>query len=59
MKTEQGSASILIELEGGNITVKHGTDGTILRHFENVEAGTWKTIWNSFYLINTVKESQS
>lgn len=43
--TEQGSASILIELLDGNITVKHGTDGNILHQVEGAAIGSWDQIW--------------
>lgn len=42
---ERGSASILIDLTDGNITVKHGTDDVILLEKKNVKSGSWNKIW--------------
>lgn len=50
-QTEDGAASILIELEDGNITVKHGTDGSVLLIVENALVGSWDKLWDALYAI--------
>ena len=52
---EAGAASILIDLEGGNIVVKHGTDGTVLKEIKNAEAGSWDKLWEGIDSIKSVK----
>lgn len=44
---ERGAASILIELTGGNITVYHGTDKTVLAQGLAVPKGSWEQIWKT------------
>ena len=44
-ETENGAASILIELEEGEIVIKHGTDGDILRRPILVKEGTWHKLF--------------
>lgn len=43
--TERGAASILIELEDGNIAVYHGMDSVKLAELENAPEGTWNKLW--------------
>ena len=51
---EAGAASVLIQLEGGKITVKHGTDKVILKQIDNAKAGSWDKIWNTINSIESV-----
>lgn len=53
---EKGAASIFIELENGNITVKHGTDGHILHKVIDAEEGSWDKIWNTIRNIRDIHE---
>ena len=52
---EAGAASIHIELSGGNIVVKHGTDGSVLKEIKNAEAGSWDKLWDTINSIESVK----
>jgi hypothetical protein len=45
---EKGQASIKIILSKGIITVKHGTDRSILSQW-TATAGDWDEIWNVIY----------
>ena len=49
---EAGAASIFIKLSQGTITVKHGTDGTVLKQIDRAKDGSWNKIWDS---INDIK----
>jgi len=44
--TEQGAASMIIELRDGDITVRHGQDGTLLALRRSVPPGVWHTLWS-------------
>jgi hypothetical protein len=44
MPKRLGEASVLIELKGNEITVRHGTDNTLLESFPATE-GSWAAIW--------------
>lgn len=48
---ERGAASIFIELTGGVITVKHGTEHAVLAQWTANE-GDWDTLWQT---ISTLK----
>lgn len=53
MSKEQGAASILIDLNSGNITVYHGTEqDQVLLSRKNVPTGTWNAIWSLLKSIN-------
>jgi len=52
---ERGMASMLVELVDGNITVKHGDDGTVLLEKKNVEDGSWDRIWELLRNLRTVE----
>jgi len=41
---ERGAASMLIELRDGTITVRHGTDNTLLATIEQTPPGSWRRI---------------
>jgi hypothetical protein len=43
---EKGSASIVVELSGGVITVTHGEDGETL-FSSPVSVGTWDAVWTA------------
>lgn len=47
---EPGAASILIELEAGKVTIKHGTDDGVLSPAAKVYKGAWEK------LLATVKQ---
>lgn len=47
MTKEPGAASILIELEDGKINIRHGTDGVILFHGNEVKEGTWEKLFDA------------
>lgn len=53
MEKETGQASIIIDLEDSNITVKHGEDNTVLLEKKNVEKGSWDKIWETLSNIKT------
>lgn len=42
---ERGSASILISLDNGVITVVHGTDNVVLRQW-TAQYGDWDKLWD-------------
>jgi|DEB0MinimDraft_10_1074344.scaffolds.fasta_scaffold10688_5 hypothetical protein len=44
---EAGAASIFIELSEATITVKHGTDGNVLKRINRVKDGSWDKIWEA------------
>ena len=44
---ERGSASIRVELSGGNVSIFHGEDDTLLRYFESVPEGSWDKLWDA------------
>jgi hypothetical protein len=52
--TERGAASILIELENGTITIKHGTDGTVLHSLADAPEGTWRGMFAAFAALGIV-----
>lgn len=52
---EAGAASIFIELTQGRITVKHGTDGTILKEIDKAKNGSWNKIWDTINAIERVE----
>lgn len=56
VKTENGAASILIELRNGEITIKHGTDKAVLFQSIEVKPGTWSKLFNKIKEI--IKEAQ-
>lgn len=49
---ERGAASIKVELSGGIITVKHGTDGDAVLATWNANLGDWDKLWDT---INQLK----
>lgn len=55
-QTEQGSASIIIELHNGNIVVKHGTDKNVIKRIDNVMTGSWHKIWKTLRSIQSVNQ---
>ena len=55
-QTEQGSASIIIELRNGNIVVKHGTDKATLKSIDNAVQGSWEKIWKTLNSIQTIEQ---
>ena len=52
---ELGEASITIELQNGNITVKHGEDGSVLLKINDVKQGSWDKLWEAIHSIESVK----
>ena len=51
---EAGAASIFIELSQGTITVKHGTDGTVLKRIDRAKDGSWNKIWDAINNVETL-----
>lgn len=51
MNVERGAASILIELDGGDITVYHGTTKGILGVIKQAPAGTWDALWQALEIL--------
>ena len=51
---EAGAGSMFIELSNGTITVKHGTDGTILKQIDRAKDGSWNKIWDAINNIEAV-----
>jgi hypothetical protein len=47
IRSERGSASIRVELSGGNVSIFHGEDDTLLRYFESVPEGSWDKLWDA------------
>ena len=45
----RGAASMIIDLRGGIITVRHGDTKEVLIDFEAYE-GAWDTIWDGIYM---------
>ncbi len=43
---EPGSASIIVDLSDGEITVTHGTDHVVLRRW-TARPGDWERLWNT------------
>jgi hypothetical protein len=52
---ELGEASITIELQNSNITVKHGEDGSILLKINDVKQGSWDKLWEAIRSIESAK----
>jgi len=52
---DAGAASIFIELSGGKITVRHGTDNVVLKEIDNAKSGAWDKIWDAINSIESVK----
>ena len=52
---ELGEASITIELQNGNIIVKHGEDNSVLLKINDVKQGSWDKLWEAIYLIESAK----
>lgn len=44
---ERGAAEVVITLEDGTITIKHGEDGTILGELHDAPDGTWSRLWDA------------
>lgn len=52
-----GAASMIIALDKGNITVKHGERGhALLAHLDNAPAGTWDKLWDCFEQLGFVRD---
>lgn len=46
--SQNGAASLLVALKGGNITVTHGIDGVELFRVVSARDGTWDALWEWF-----------
>lgn len=46
MKTNLGSAHMLVDLTDGILTVRHGTDNSLL-YSRPARKGTWESIWRA------------
>lgn len=52
---DNGADHIKVELEGGTITVRHGSNNEILHEVENAEKGSWSKMWEAIRAIKSVK----
>jgi hypothetical protein len=53
---ERGAASVFIELTGGIITVKHGTDDAVLAQWV-ANTGDWDKLWQTINQLKTLGDA--
>jgi len=46
MKTEQGTASIIVKMEDGKLKVTHGESTWAVLHERDADEGIWDAIWD-------------